>query len=712
MTQTAPVSDKSELTSLIPLFAPKSVAIIGASTNPDKVGFQILRNLVDSGYEGVIIPVNPSAQSILNLKCYKSLADYGNPIEQTLIVIPRPFVKDAVRESIAHGVKAITIITAGFKEQDAEGAALEREIALLCREADVALLGPNCLGHLNTHDKVNLSFGNKFPARGDISFISQSGALCSAILDRAVERGFGLGKMLSIGNKAGVSERELVAALADDDKTKVIVCYLEGIPAGRDFVKVAEAASGKKPIIVFKSGVTASGSRAASSHTGSLAGADVAYQTAFDKCGIIRAQTYEQMFEYAIAFEKQPLPPGNRVAIITNAGGPGIMTADAVELTGMTIAAISPATAEALRKVLPQAASVKNPVDVLGDADPSRYGKALELVAADPGVDAIIVLLTPQSVTKPFEIAQILCDNLPKGKPVLACFLGGVDVNPARAYMVTHGLPDFRSPEKAVNSLKAMLDYTTWRKRPIDEFKPFQADRTAVEAVIARYRAEKAVQINEADAKAILRAYGVQTAPGALVTNAEEAVVAAEQLGVPLAMKIVSPDIIHKSDVGGVVLNLKSADAVGAAYNDMMAKIKTSHPQARITGAYLERMAAPGSKEVIIGIMRDPQFGPLVMFGMGGIFVELLKDVRFALSPVSENDALTLLRQIKTYPLLAGYRGKPGVDTALLARTISRVSQLAADFPEIKELDINPFMAQLDPVASVAADARMTLSVE
>ena len=712
MTLSTTNSDTTTRAALSPLFEPSSVAIIGASQNPDKVGFQILQNLLQSGFKGKVIPINPSAETILDQKCYKTLGAYEGAIDQSLIVIPRPYVKDAVRESIERKVKAITIITAGFKEQDPEGAALEREIAALCHEAGVALLGPNCLGHLNTHFNMNLSFGKKWPNQGGISFISQSGALCSAILDRSVERGFGLGKMLSIGNKADLCERELIAALAADEATKVIVCYLEGISDGRSFVEIAEKASEKKPIIVFKSGVTASGSRAASSHTGSLAGADIAYQTAFDKCGIIRAQTYEQMFEYALAFESQPLPTGSRVAIITNAGGPGIMTADAVELTGLTIASLSPETSAALKAVLPLAASVKNPVDVLGDADPERYGKALELVAADPAVDAIIVLLTPQSVTKPLEIAQILCSSLPKTKPVVACFLGGEDVNPARTHMVTHGLPDYRSPEKGVNALKAMVDYATWLKRPIEAPQPIEGNRKTVEAVIARYRANNLVQINEADAKAILKAYGVKTPAGALVTTVEEAEKRAGKLGFPLAMKIVSPDIIHKSDVGGVVLNLKNRKAVAAAFEQMMQKIKTDLPQANITGAYIERMATAGGKEVIIGIMRDPQFGPLVMFGMGGIFVEILKDVRFALAPVSERDALAMIKKIKTYPLLAGYRGKPGVDTALLAQTIARVSQLAYDFPEIKELDINPFMAQLDPALSVAADARMTLSAQ
>lgn len=702
--------EKQTTQDLAALFEPRSVAIIGASQNPDKVGYQILSNLIRSGYKGKIVPVNPSAESILNVKCYKSIGEFGENIDQSVIVVPRAAVIDAVKDSIKAGTKAITVITAGFKEQDHEGADLEKVLAKTCADAGVKLLGPNCLGHLNTHFNMDLSFGNKWPAKGTISFLSQSGALCSAILDRAVERGFGLSKLISIGNKAGISERDLLAALAKDEQTNVIVAYLESIDNGREFVEIAEKASEVKPVIVFKSGVTKSGSRAASSHTGSLAGADIAYETAFKKCGIIRTQTYEQMFEYALAFASQPLPVGRRVAVITNAGGPGIMTTDAIELSGLTMAELLPQTAETLKAALPKAASVKNPVDVLGDADPERYAMALKHLSTDPNVDAIIIILTPQAVTKTVETAKRLCEVMPKNKPVLACFMGGVDVNPAREYMLKHDMPDYRSPEKAVNALKAMCDYAEWRKRERVQTKAISGEREKVSEIINKYRKSNEIQINECDAKSILRAYGIRTPDGGLVTSSNEAVALAEKIGYPLVMKVVSPDVIHKSDVGGVILNLKDKEQVSSAYDSMMKKVLTQVPGARITGANLEKMCPSGSREIIIGVTRDPQFGPLVMFGQGGIFVELLKDVKFSLAPVNEAVALEMVKQIKTYPLLSGYRGQPAVNIMAIAETISRVSQLVNDFPEIKELDINPFMAFPDGSISVAADARMTLS--
>lgn len=700
-----------EFKKLKSLYEPSAVAIIGASQNPDKVGYKVLFNLKRSGYAGKIVPVNPSADSILDIKNYKKLEDFEGNIDQSVIVVPRKAVMDAVRNSIAKGAKTVTVITAGFKEQDHEGADLENELAALCRSSGVYLLGPNCLGHLNTQFNMDLSFGNKWPKKDTISFISQSGALCSAVLDRAAERGFGLSKMLSIGNKAGLTERELLNSMASDDSTKVIVCYLESIDNGQEFIKIAKKTSQKKPIIIFKSGVTKSGSKAASSHTGSLAGADIAYETAFNKCGVIRVHTYEQMFEYATAFNTQPLPSGRRIAVITNAGGPGIMTTDAIELSNLSMAELSAKSTADLKSFLPTAASVKNPVDVLGDADPVRYAKALEVLQKDPNVDAIVILLTPQAVTKSMETAQVLCKSYDKSKPVLACFMGGTDVTPARDFMLEHGIPDYRSPEKAINALGAMINYAEWKQQQTSEdTQEVKGDRTIVSSIIEKYRAAGQVQINEADTKKILRAYGINTPAGMLVTSAEEAAKEAEKIGYPLVMKIVSPDIIHKSDVGGVILHLKSSAQVSEAFTTMMAKIKTNVPNARITGAYMEKMSNPGSKEIIIGLTRDPQFGPMVMFGMGGIFVELLKDVKFALAPVSLKDATEMIKQIKTYPLLSGYRGQKPVAIDAIADTIVRISQLAIDFPEIKEMDINPFMAFPSASESIAVDGRMTLT--
>jgi acetate---CoA ligase (ADP-forming) len=699
----------NENVALRALLEPESIAVIGASRNPNKVGHKILRNLLNSHYPGKIIPVNPSGENILGIEAFSSLAAYGKQVDQSIVVVPRASVKEAARASLEAGAKALTIISAGFKEQDSEGAELEKEVTALCREAGSRVLGPNCLGLLNTQYPMDASFGNKWPAAGNMAFISQSGALCSAILDRAVERGFGLSKMISIGNKSDVGENDLLTYLADDPDSAVIVAYLEGIDDGEAFMEAAEAASNQKPIVVFKSGITAAGSQAASSHTGSLAGADVAYEAAFRRCGISRVKTYEQMFEVAWGFANQPLPRGRRVALITNAGGVGIMAADAVEGSGLTMACLSQETKDRLQEVLPDAASVLNPVDVLGDAAPDRYAQAMDVVLADSGVDAIVVLLTPQAVTDPLGTAQELCRYMDGSKPVLACFLGGEDVNPARRYMIDNRLPDYRSPEKTVIVLKAMREYAEWRERPARKESTFETDRKTVQSIIADYRKRDEVQISEPDAKRILAAYGIPTPDGSLVTSAENAEQVAASLGFPLAMKIVSPDVIHKSDAGGVALNLNSATEVKQAYEAMVVRVKESVPNARIRGAYIERMCQPGGREVILGMNRDPQFGPLLMFGLGGIFVEVLKDVTFRIAPVTEKEATEMIREIRTHALLAGMRGESGVCIPALTSAIQRVGQLVTDFKEISELDINPFMAHPEEEHSLAADARITL---
>lgn len=692
------------------LLEPASIAVIGASRDPRKVGHRILKNLLNSQFSGEIVPVNPSGGDILGLRAYASLEEYGKPVEHCVIVVPRAAVRDATRDSLKAGVRALTVITAGFKEQDAEGAQMEKELRAMCREAGVRVLGPNCLGLLNTHHPMDASFGNKWPAAGSMAFISQSGALCSAVLDRAVERGFGLSKMISIGNKSDVGENDLLTFLADDPATNVIVAYLEGIDDGAAFMQAAEAASRRKPIVVFKSGITAGGSQAASSHTGSLAGTDASYEAAFNRSGIIRVKTYEQMFEVAGGFAFQPLPQGRRVAVITNAGGVGIMATDAVELAGLTMAKLAPETAKKLKDYLPPAASVRNPVDVLGDAPAQRYAFAMEAVLADPGVDAIIVLLTPQAVTESLETAKELCRRMDNKKPVLACFLGGEDVNPARDLMVKSRLPDYRSPEKAVYVLKAMRDYAEWREREPRTVKAIDADKDAVKSIIADYRKRGELQVSEADAKRILKAYGIPTPAGRMAETAAQAAEAAEELGYPLAMKIVSPEVIHKSDAGGVALNLRTAREVKQAYKTMVERVKGAVPHARIRGVYIERMCEAGGQEVILGMKRDPQFGPLLMFGLGGIFVEVLKDVTFRIAPVTEQEAIEMVRDIRTYPLLAGVRGKPGVCIPALVRSIHRLGHLVADFPEIAELDINPFMAHPKEESSVAADGRITLA--
>ncbi|HDS30330.1 MAG TPA: CoA-binding protein [Firmicutes bacterium] len=691
------------------LLCPRSVAVIGASKTPGKVGHEILANLLEGGFEGTIVPVNPKSEELLGVKCYSDLKIYDGTIDLGVIAVPTDAVRAAVESCVEKGAKAIIVITAGFKETGAKGAELEREIAQYCTTRGVRLMGPNCLGLINTHHKMNASFAKNMPSIGGISVISQSGALCTAILDWAAGRHLGLAKLISMGNKADLSETDFLKALADDDETKVIVGYLESIENGDEFIKAAEQVASVKPVVILKVGITGAGIKAASSHTGSLAGTDIAYGAAFSRAGVIRADTFNELLDIATALAMEPLPKGDRVAIITNAGGPGIMAADAVEEAGMKVASLETGTADSLKEVLPYAASVGNPIDVLGDADPERYAMALTAAQRDDSVDAIIVLLTPQAMTYPAETARAIAGALEGDKPVLSAFMGGKDVMPGRAELAAANLPDYDSPERAVVALKAMLDYAAWRRRPPRIVTRFPVNRKRVERIIARHLRTGKMRIGEVEAKEIFRAYEFNVPDGNLAMSADDAVDAAERIGYPVAMKIVSPDIIHKSDLGGVRLNLVNAEAVRDAYDLMMLRIQRRAPEAHLEGVYIEQMCERG-REIIIGMSRDPQFGPMLMFGLGGIFVEVMKDVTFHLAPITAEEAMQMLMGTRSYALLKGARGQAGVDLDGIAKGLQIISQLVTDFPMIAELDINPFIVGEVGTEPLVADGRIMLS--
>jgi acetyl coenzyme A synthetase (ADP forming)-like protein len=691
------------------LFNPSSIAVIGASSVEGKVGNAVLTNLVNGGYSGQIIPVNPKSKEIMGIKCYGSLSEYKGKVDMSVIAIPVKFVKSAVAESISSGAGAVTIITAGFKEVDEEGARLEREIAELCRSRGVRLLGPNVLGVMNTHHKMNATFAHNMPEKGGISIISQSGAVCAAILDWSVSSRLGMSKLISIGNKADINEIDMLEWLSEDEKTSVIVGYLESIVDGKKFIQTAEKVTSKKPVIMLKVGTTAAGIKAASSHTGSLAGKDVAYGAAFRRSGVIRADSFEQLFDFAKALDMQPLPRGKSVAIVTNAGGPGIICADAVENAGMSVAQLDHQSATALKKKLPEAASIGNPIDVLGDADPDRYHVAIKTALESDAVNAVITILTPQTMTKAFETAKIISELSHASKPILACFMGGRDVLPGRAELVSKRLPDYTSPERVALSLKAMYEYSLWRERPARVLTRYSVNRRRVERILKMYKNMRKSQVGEAEAKKILKAYGFDIPNGELCVSADQAVEMAEYIGYPVAMKIVSRDIIHKSDIGGVKINLQDSEAVRDAYDLMMIRITRILPDVHLEGVYVEEMASKG-REVILGMSRDPQFGPMMMFGLGGIFVEVMKDVSFNLAPITKDEAMQMLEATKSYEYLSGIRGQTAVDIESIAIALQRMSQLVTDFPQIKEMDINPFIVGTMGVQSVAADARITLS--
>lgn len=697
------------MTDLKALLTPETVAVIGASRKPGKVGHEILMNLIDGGFAGTLVPVNPSGGTVLGQTCYPSLGEFKGTIDLSIIAIPTPLVLSATQDSLRAGAKAICIISAGFKETGEEGAKLEKQIAQACAQHGARLLGPNCLGLINTHHSMNGSFAKHMPEPGAISVISQSGALCTAILDWAASRHLGLAKLISMGNKSDLCETEFLSTFAQDPETKVIVGYLESIKDGPSFIKAAEKTAAQKPIVILKSGVTAAGGKAASSHTGSLAGADIAYGSAFKRSGIVRADTFEELFDYATAFAMQPLPEGRRIAIITNAGGPGIMAADAAELAGLQVCTLDRASATALREKLPAAASVGNPIDVLGDADPERYVTAVMAAQDDDQVDAIVVILTPQAMTLPAETARAIAQCSKKNKPILVSFMGGEDVMPGRDELVACNLPDYPSPERAVQVLRAMCEYAEWKRKPMRIITRFPVNHRRVERIIHRDIQSHILQVGEAEAKSMLKAYGFNVPPGRLVSDSDEAVAFAEKIGYPIAMKIASPDVIHKSDLGGVRLNLTTPTAVRDAFDLMMLRIGKALPKARIHGAYIEHMASPG-REVILGMTRDPQFGPMLMFGLGGIFVEVMKDVTFHIAPITQDEALQMLEQTKSFSLLKGVRGETSVDLNAIASSLQRISQLVTDFPQITEMDINPFIVGPPGSESVVADARITLA--
>ncbi|MDD5458837.1 MAG: acetate--CoA ligase family protein [Phycisphaerae bacterium] len=696
--------------SLEKFFEPKSVAIIGTSRQPGKVGHEILKNIIDGGYKGKIFGVNPKTEEVEGIKCYKSLTEIGEVPDLAVIVIPAKFVISTLEECGKLGTKAVIVITAGFKEIGKAGAELEKELAKIARRYGIRVIGPNCLGIVAPGSKLNASFGGDLPDSGGIGYISQSGALLASILDMANTNHIGFSKLVSIGNKADVDELDVIESLDEDPETKVIAGYLESIGNGDAFVRAAERITHHKPIVLIKAGGTAAGAKAASSHTGSLAGGETAYEAVFARSGIIRCNSIKQQFDYAQAFACSPMPNGARVAVITNAGGPGIMTADAIERQGLTFAKPSKETIAKLAEQLPAAANLYNPIDILGDALADRYEFAIDTVLDDENVDAIVVLLTPQAMTQSLETAEALIKIAKKknSKPIFACFLGAAKVSDALKLLRVNNIPQYDSPENAVDTLRVMNNYVRWKNRPKRVVKLFGVNRRKVETIIEKHLRQGIREVGEMEAKEILEAYGFKTPKGSIATTADQAANIAETLGYPVVLKIWSPDIIHKSDVGGVKVGLKSAAEVKDAFDLMMYRIPKKIPNAHILGVLVQEMCK-GGKEVILGMNRDPQFGPLMMFGMGGTMVEVLKDVSFYLAPLTTDEARQMLKNTRTYRMLEGVRGEEGVDIDAIAEGLQRLSQLVTEFPQIKEMDINPYVVGRAGITPIAVDARMSV---
>jgi len=691
-------------------FNPQSVAVIGASRAKEKLGHGVLANLIEYGYPGQIYPINPKADEILGLKCYPSVLDVPGPIDLAIVVIPAQFVAAVLEECGQKGVKGVVIISAGFREAGREGVKRERKIVDIAKRYKMRLVGPNCLGIIDTVCPLNASFAAGMPPKGTIAFMSQSGALCTAILDWALAAGIGFSHFVSLGNKADVAEVDLLEAWENDPHSNVILTYIEGLPAGRKFMEVARRVTRRIPVIAVKAGTTSAGSRAVSSHTGSLAGSERAYEAAFRQSGVLRAESIQHLFDYSLAFAYQPVLRGKRIAIVTNAGGPGVMATDALEREGLSLASLSRDTIEFLRTHLPPAANIYNPVDVLGDALADRYGLALEAVLKDKNVDGVIVILTPQVMTKIEETARLVGEIAARyDKPVLGCFMGEAKVSAGIKILNEHKIPNYPFPERAVGAMRAMMDYRRWLERPPLKVEEFEVDREKVKEIFAQVRAEGRVTIGDAEAREIMQAYGIPIPQSKLARTPEEAVEIAEEIGYPVVMKVASPDILHKTDIGGVKLNIASATDVRDAFDLLVYRATRFMPDAEIWGCLVQEMVKE-AKEVIVGMNCDPQFGPLVMFGLGGIYVEALRDVSFRVAPFSRQEAEEMIREIRSYELLKGVRGERPADIAAIVDCLLRVSQLATDFPEIVELDINPLMVKEAGGGAVAVDMRLVLA--
>jgi acetyl coenzyme A synthetase (ADP forming)-like protein len=709
------------------IFAPKSIAVIGASQTPGKVGHDIFANILKGGYKGTLYPVNPAASSIQCVKSYPSIECIPDAIDLAFVIIPPRGAAKIVEESIRKGVKGIVIVSAGFREVGKEGADIEAQIGRMCKENGVRLVGPNCLGVINPVASVsmNASFSTRMPASGSISFISQSGALCTSVLDFAAERDFGFSKFISIGNKADVDELDLLLYLHKDPDTKVIMVYLEELRRGREFIEAAkEITSGidPTPVLVIKSGKTAAGAKAAASHTGSLAGSNALYDALFRQSGIIRVDTVNELFDYATAFaykhesalgkRKSKYPKGNHIAIVTNAGGPGILATDMTLTSGLELSTFSEGTIQTLAHNLPATANLHNPVDVIGDATADRYEAAMEAVIADPGVDGILVLLTPQSMTNALGTAEAIVKIARKSnKPILSSFMGIIDVSAGVDYLQQHGYPVYRFPENAARAFSALYQYGQLINRPSVKAFDLHHDSEKARSIVKSCLAAGKTYLGELEGLELLNCYGFHTLPTHLAGNAGEAVSLAEQMGYPVVLKIVSPQIIHKSDAGGVRINLDSGEAVAAAFTEIVANAARYNPAAEIKGCLVQKMA-PSGQEVILGMNRYPIFGPLIMFGLGGIFVEVFQDVKFRLAPVKRADACEMIRQIKGFKLLTGFRGQPEADVAGLEKLIVGLSDLATENPEISEIDINPLLVHEKGHGATVADCRIILVPE
>jgi acetyltransferase len=699
--------------SLTPFFSPQGVAIIGASLDPTKLGYGLSRNLVQSGYQGSIHFVNLKGGNLMGYPVYRHISETPDPIDLAILLIPSFAIPAAIEDCAQRGIKALIIVSGGFRETGPQGAALEEECLNIAKAHGVRLLGPNCIGLIDTHLPIDTTFlSPPGPTPGDVAFISHSGAICAAVIDWARGQGFGLSRMVSLGNQSDVTETDLLAPVAEDPYTRVITLYLEGVSDGRQFLEQAQSVTRLKPIVALKVGRYESSQQAVASHTGALAGLESAYNAAFRRAGVIRAETTEELFDWARALAWCPLPNGRTVGVLTNAGGPGVTAVDALEAQGLNIAQLSSGTEAALRDLLDPAASLMNPVDMLAAATPQQYASCLQVLLDDAHVDSVMVILPPPPMHTAGGIAKAIIPVIyTADKPVVVALMGELLIQEAAEHFRAARVPEYRFPERAAEALAVLTqraEYLTSSSEYQDEsLQPLNDINTvAVGSIMAKY--DSGGFISQEDAFDLMNAYGIPTAQPQLAQTARQAAELAQEMGFPVAIKIASPQITHKSDVGGVLLNLQSPQDVEIGFAKVIENSQAAWPDADILGVQVQRMI-PAGQDVIIGAIQDPQFGALVMFGSGGIEVEGLKDVQFALAPLSIKEAKQMLANTWAGKKLRGFRNFPPADQDAVVDVLLRLAQLASDNPQLAEIEINPLSVLEQGKSAFAVDVRVRL---
>ncbi len=701
-------------TALDAFFAPTSLAVIGATDREGTVGRTLVSNLCNGKFEGKVYAVNPNRTAVLGLRCYANIAAVPQKVDLAVIVTPAVTVPGVVRECVSAGVRSAVVISAGFKERGPEGAELERQIRAELRRGEMRLVGPNCLGMMNPGLGLNATFAQDIARPGNVAILSQSGALLTAILDWSLQANVGFSTVVSTGSMLDVSWGDLISFFGDDPQTQNILLYMESIGDARSFVSAAREVALDKPIIVIKAGRTEVASHAASSHTGALTGNDEVFDAAFRRCGVLRVQNISDLFYMAEVFGKQPRPAGPRLTILTNAGGPGVLATDALIATGGKLASLSRESMDAFDKILPPHWSHNNPIDILGDADPERFARALEIAVKDPDGDGLLVILAPQGMTDPAQVAERLAPySKLKGKPVLASWMGGKGVAAGEAILNKAGIPTFAYPDTAARAFNYMWRYSYnirgLYETPISTDQPEAAEpiRRSADEILARVVAAGRTLLTEVESKQVLALYGIPTVPTKIARSAEEARDLAKTLGFPVVLKVHSETITHKTDVGGVHLNLADEDSVREAFQAIQTSVMTKAGAASFLGVTVQPMVRLEGYELILGSSVDTQFGPVILFGSGGQLVEVYRDRALALPPLNSTLAQRLMEQTRVFEALKGVRGRAAVDIAALEQILVRFSELVITHRRIKEIDINPLLAS--PERMLVLDARIVL---